>query len=99
MGEFERAKWPRQIMGAAIWGVLVGWLGYLFHHSWLPHFVITVWPDFGVFAVSGIWFGAWGILAAYIGNTISSMSAFWVHFVYSSIFRHRVYSVNSCMGF
>lgn len=74
MVEFEGAKWPRQIIAAAIWGVLAGWLDYLFHHRWLPHLVITVWPNFGLFSVSGIWFGAWGILAAYIGNTISSMS-------------------------
>jgi hypothetical protein len=73
--DIEKAKWPRQIIAAAIWGVLVGWLEYLFYHSWLPHFVITVWSDFGLFSVSGIWFGAWGILAAYIGNTMGHGSA------------------------
>lgn len=62
------------IVVTAVMSGLIAVIGYL-THNFLPHFVITVWPTSGLFAVAGIWFGGWGILAAYIGNTISAMSA------------------------
>lgn len=62
------------IVVTSVMSGLIAVIGYL-THMFLPHFVISVWPTTGLFAVAGIWFGGWGVLAAYVGNTISSMSA------------------------
>jgi len=70
----ERKPGTIHVVVTAVMSGLIAVIGYL-THMFLPHFVITVWPTVGLFAVAGIWFGAWGVLAAYIGNTISAMSA------------------------
>lgn len=62
------------VVVTAVMSGLIAVIGYL-THNFLPHLIITVWPTSGLFAVAGIWFGGWGILAAYIGNTISAMAA------------------------
>jgi integral membrane sensor domain MASE1 len=74
MRKIVRAKWPRQIVVTAVMSGLIAVIGYM-THMFLPHFVISVWPTTGLYAVAGIWLGAWGIPAAYIGSTISSISA------------------------
>jgi len=70
----ERKPGTIHVVVTAVMSGLIAVIGYL-THNFLPHMVITVWPTTGLFAVAGIWFGAWGVLAAYIGNTISAMSA------------------------
>lgn len=70
----ERTPGTIHVVVTAVMGGLIGVIGYL-THMFLPHFVFSVWPTVGLFAVAGIWFGGWGILASYIGNTISSMAA------------------------
>jgi len=70
----ERKPGTIHVVVTAVMSGLIAVIGYL-THNFLPHLVITVWPTVGLFAVAGIWFGAWGVLAAYIGNTISAMSA------------------------
>lgn len=76
MGELriERKAGTIHVVATAVMSGLIAVIGYL-THNFLPHFVITVWPTVGLFAVAGIWFGGWGVLAAYVGNTISAMSA------------------------
>lgn len=66
--DIEKAKWPRQIIAAAIWGVIIAWKNYL-THMFIPQSGICsylMWLD----VAAGIWFGVWGITAAYIGTTI-----------------------------
>lgn len=76
MGELriERKPGTIHVVVTSVMSGLIAVIGYL-THNFLPHFIITVWPTTGLFAVAGIWFGGWGILASYIGNTISAMSA------------------------
>jgi len=74
MVEFERAEWPRQIIAAAIWGVIIAWKNHL-THMFIPYSGISsflMWLD----VAAGIWFGVWGIAAAYIGTTIGYSLAF-----------------------
>ena len=72
--KIERKPGTIHVVVAAVMSGLIAVIGYL-THMFLPHFIISVWPTTGLFAVAGIWFGGWGILAAFIGNTISSMPA------------------------
>ena len=76
MGELriERKPGTIHVVVTAVMSGLIAVVGYL-THNFLPHLPITVWPSTGLFAVAGIWFGAWGALASYVGNTISAMSA------------------------
>lgn len=73
MSEFERAKWPRQIIGAAVMGVLFVFLGFLFNplYSFDPY--VSELASYGVlpalFSIAGIWFGAWGIFAVALCTT------------------------------
>jgi len=62
------------IVVTAVMGGLTAVIGFL-THNFLPHLIITPWPTVGLFAAAGVWFGAWGVLASYIGNTIASVSA------------------------
>lgn len=79
MSEEEELRIKRKpgtihVVVAAVMSGLIAVIGYL-THNFLPHLIITPWPTVGLFATAGIWFGAWGVLASYIGNTISAMSA------------------------
>jgi hypothetical protein len=71
----ERKPGTIHVVVTAVMSGLIAVIGYM-THMFLPHFVISVWPTTGLFAVAGIWFGAWGVLAAYIGNTVSCLAAF-----------------------
>ena len=62
------------IVVTSVMSGLIAVIGYM-THMFLPHLVITVWPTVGLFAVAGIWFGSWGVLAAYVGNTVSCLAA------------------------
>lgn len=68
--EIETAKWPRQIIGATVIGVLITFLAPVVSHS---HFIFT-WLFFfifvGVITIVGIWFGAWGVSASLLGTLI-----------------------------
>lgn len=62
------------VVVTAVMSGLIAVIGYLVH-QFLPHLIITVWPTTGLFACSGIWFGLWGVLASFIGNSVASVSA------------------------
>jgi len=73
MVEFEKAIWPRQIIGAAIWCALIAVIEYLSHMVLCEP--VIFWSSMWIYVASGIWFGAWGVVAAGVGTTVSWMSA------------------------
>lgn len=77
MSEFDRAKWPRQIIDATVIGVLSAGAGYLDHMVLDEPYTIGLFSflHIGLFALNGVWFGAWGVLAVYIGETAVVMPA------------------------
>ena len=76
MGELriERKPGTIHVVVTAVMSGLIAVIGFL-THNFLPHLIITPWPTVGLFAAAGVWFGAWGVLASYIGNTIAAASA------------------------
>lgn len=70
MAELENAKWPRQIIFAAVTGVLIAVTEY-FGHMFLPSFFYTPWFSMWFVVGSGVLFGFWGVLAVYFGHAIA----------------------------
>lgn len=71
MSELERAKFPRQIIGAVLLGAFAYVLG-LFP----PHNVLGLYPlSFGVGVAAGVLFGFWGVLAVYISHVLIFLSS------------------------
>ena len=68
MVEFERAEWPRQIAGTILFGLLIVPLSIYRSDPYLVGFSLQMFFFFFLFmslaSIAGIWFGAWGILAA-----------------------------------
>jgi len=53
----ERKPGTIHVVVTAVMSGLIAVIGYM-THMFLPHFVISIWPTTGLFAVAGIWFGA-----------------------------------------
>jgi hypothetical protein len=68
MVEFERAKWPRQIAGTILFGLLIVPLSICRSNPYLAGYSLQMFFLFPLFmsltSIAGIWFGSWGILAA-----------------------------------
>jgi hypothetical protein len=101
MSEFDRAKWPRQIIDAAVIGVLSAGAGYLDHMVLDEPYTIGLFSflHIGLFALNGVWFGAWGVLAVYIGETAVVMPALGRDMAFASVIQRLVGSSYSCFGF
>jgi hypothetical protein len=72
MDAFESATWPRQLIGAAIVSTSITAIGCLpYTYSFLGWLNMYFWLEVGLYSVSGIWFGAWGVFAAYAGSVLA----------------------------
>ena len=64
MEDFEKAKWPRQIIGAVLGGcVITGllFLSFQFFTAWTSSFLLFF---LDLIIAIPVWFGTWGIIAA-----------------------------------
>jgi hypothetical protein len=65
------------IVSAAMMSGLIAVIGYV-GEATLGHVTfgvaVSLWPSQALFPVAGIWFGAWGVIGAYIGNVISCLA-------------------------
>lgn len=87
MVEFEKAKWPRQVVGAVTLGLFVivmssGWPLLVVFGFPLVDAVFPFWGSagllgfvpfilWGLFSVTGVLFGAWGVLAVCVGTAVN----------------------------
>lgn len=69
MGEFERAEWPRQIIGGVLGGCVITGLWFL-SFRFIPDVGLNSFLVFslGLINAVSIWFGAWGILSAFLAT-------------------------------